>query len=253
MQNQYICKKINCMKDNSSMPQSPKQPVSKKSVMFGVLVILFGIALLLRNIGLLSDVQKEFIFSWKTILIAIGIMNLIGKEFFTGIILISIGVFFHLSHYYIFPINIRNLLWPGIIIAIGIAILFKHFRVSNKFCFNKANNEVNDYFEEVSIFGGSHKYIKNDHFRGAKITAIFGGSKINLQQVNLSPDGAVIDLNLVFGGCEIIVPPDWNVHLGVNNIFGGINDKRLPASIDSSKNIYFKGNCVFGGCEIKSY
>jgi predicted membrane protein len=235
---------------NSQDPQKPS--ISKKSLMFGVLIILFGIALLLRNFGLLTEEQKTIIFSWKTILIAIGVMNLIGKEFFSGIMLISIGMFFHLTHYYELPLSIKNLFWPAVIIAAGIVILTKHFRISHH-CRFKTADEVAEYFEDTSIFGGNNKFIKNNNFRGAKVTAIFGGSKINMQQVLLSPEGATIDMTLIFGGCELIVPPDWNIHVTPQNIFGGTNDKRILSDIDLSKNLYIKGTCVFGGCEIKSF
>lgn len=240
------------MKNFTNTSGSQKPPVSKKSIMFGIIVILFGVALLLRNFGLLNDEQKNLIFSWKTILIAIGIMNVVGKEFFSGLMLISIGIFFHITHYYELPINIKNLFWPAVIIAVGIVILTKHFRISHGCHFRKAD-EVSEYIEDTTIFGGSNKYIKNDNFRGAKITAIFGGSKINLQQVVLAPEGAIIEITIIFGGCELIVPPDWNVHLGASNIFGGTTDKRILSNIDPSKNLYVKGSCTFGGCEIKSY
>ncbi len=238
---------------NITNPQDPHKPtVSKKSLMFGVLVILFGVALLLRNFGLLSEEQKAIIFSWKTILIAIGVMNLIGKEFFSGLMFISIGMFFHLTHYYELPITVKNMFWPAVIIVVGLFIMTKHFRISHPCRFNTAD-EVSEYFEDTSIFGGNNKFIKNNNFRGAKITAIFGGSKINLQQVQLSPEGATIDMTLIFGGCELIVPPDWNIHVDSQNIFGGTSDKRILSDIDLSKNLYIKGTCVFGGCEIKSF
>ncbi len=240
------------MKNNINPSNPQKPPISKKAIMFGILVILFGVALLLRNFGVLTDEQRSIIFSWKTILIAIGIMNLVGKEFFSGMMLIVIGLFFHLSHYYELPINVKNLFWPAVVITIGVIILTKHFRISHN-CRFKTTDEVAEYFEDTSIFGGNNKFIKNSNFHGAKITAIFGGSKINMQQVILSPEGATIDMTIVFGGCELVVPPDWNVHLGSNNIFGGTNDKRILTDIDPSKNIYIKGTCIFGGCEIKSY
>lgn len=230
---------------------SNKRPVSKKSIMFGIVVILFGVVLLLRNFELLEPLHKELIFSWKTLLIAIGIISLAGKEYFSGLVLIIIGAIFHLAHYYAFPINLKLIIWPLVFIFIGIAIIFKHRKIS--FTHHKREtSEVEDFFEDTTIFGGTEKYINNNNFKGAKITAIFGGSELNLQQVELSENGAKIDVTMVFGGCVLIVPPDWNIHLGVNNIFGGISDKRLPSTIDTTKNVYINGVCAFGGCEIKS-
>lgn len=239
------------MKNDTNSTPTHKRPVSKKSVVFGFVVILFGIVLLLKNFDMLDPIYKDLIFSWKTLLIAIGIISLAGKEYFSGIILIAIGTIFHLTHYYACPVNFRLIIWPAAFILFGLAIVFKHRRLP----FNPTKrhmDSVDDYFEDTTIFGGTEKYINNHNFKGAKLTAIFGGSEFNLQQVELSENGAHIDITMVFGGCVLIVPPDWNIHLGVNNIFGGISDKRAPATIDLNKNVYIKGVCAFGGCEIKS-
>ncbi len=220
--------------------------------MFGILVILFGVFLLLRNFEMIDEPIKQFVFSWKTLLIAIGIITLAGKDYFSGVVLIAIGTVFHLSHYYEFPINFKLVIWPAAIILFGFLIIFKHKK--NTFKPSKVvKNDVEDYFEDTTVFGGTEKIINNKNFKGAKLTAIFGGSEFNLQQIELSTTGATIDITMVFGGCVLIIPPDWNIHLGVNNIFGGISDKRIPSVIDTNKNVYIKGVCAFGGCEIKSF
>lgn len=240
------------MNNLSNPAPSSKQPISKKSITFGILVILFGVILLLRNFDLIDSTFKQFIFSWKTLLIAIGIISLTGKEYFSGLMLIAIGTIFHLTSYFAFPINLKLIMWPTAIIILGLAIIFKNKKLPFKPTKIQANS-VADYFEDTTIFGGTEKLINNHNFKGAKLTAIFGGSEFNLQQIELSEAGATIDITMVFGGCVLIVPPDWNIHLGVNNIFGGISDKRIPSAIDTTKNVYIKGICVFGGCEIKSF
>jgi predicted membrane protein len=243
------------MENITNQPHNKKpKGILRKSVIFGLLVIFFGVALLLNNLDLLDKTAKEIIFSWKTLLIAIGIINLFSREFFSGLILIIIGTFFHITHYYEIPVTFVNVFWPILIISFGLIIIIKHFRTPKRnFMKSKYSEETSDFYEEATVFGGSHKFIKNDSFKGARISAVFGGSKINLQQSILSPEGAVLDVNLIFGGCELIVPPDWNIRLEANNIFGGINDKRSPSNIDTSKNLVIKGMCIFGGCEIKSY
>lgn len=232
--------------------QPQKNKSNRKTLVFGTFVILFGIGLLLSKLDILDNTTKKILFSWETLLIAIGIINLVERKFFLGLILITIGGFFQISNYYLIPITLTNVFWPIIIIIFGIAIIFKHNKFSNRnFIHKEAENT--DFYDEATVFSGSDKYIKNENFRGARITAIFGGSKLNFQQSILSPEGASIDVTLLFGGCELIIPPDWNVRMEVNNIFGGCSDKRNPTAIDPKKIIVLRGICIFGGCEIKSF
>ena len=65
--------------------------------------------------------------------------------------------------------------------------------------------------DDVSIFGGGTKIISSDNFKGGNITAIFGGSEINLTGCKLANGDQVIDVLMIFGGSTIIVPKEWNV------------------------------------------
>lgn len=104
----------------------------------------------------------------------------------------------------------------------------------------------------MSIFGGGDLNNSSDNFKGGRITAIFGGSEINLMSAIPSAEGSVIDVFLLFGGSTLIVPNDWQVKSEVSAIFGGLSDKRLTSNIQD-KQLIIKGLVLFGGLEIKSY
>ena len=66
---------------------------------------------------------------------------------------------------------------------------------------------------------------------------------------------ATIDMNCIFGGITLIVPPDWKIVSQLTSAFGGIEDKRQLDTLQdgsSQKVLYLKGKCVFGGVEIDS-
>ncbi|HWS00387.1 MAG TPA: LiaF domain-containing protein, partial [Prolixibacteraceae bacterium] len=111
-----------------------------------------------------------------------------------------------------------------------------------------------DYLDETAIFGGRNMSLVSEHFRGGKITSIFGGSKINLLYCK-PVEGCVIDVVTIFGGTKIFVPENWNVKTEVVSIFGGFEDKRgnsVISRVDQSKIVVFKGSAIFGGGEIIS-
>jgi predicted membrane protein len=114
-------------------------------------------------------------------------------------------------------------------------------------------NNLDEYFDDVAIFGGIERTVRSENFRGGKIVAIFGGSKVNLNHVTLSPGPNVLEMVCIFGGSTLMIPPDWNVKLEVISIFGGMGDKRPPMPVDMNKTLIIKGVVLFGGGELKSY
>src|SRR5674476_1280018 len=179
---------------------------------------------------------------------------------FAGIIFLSIDAFL-LARNYGF-LDWENL-WPAIFILIGISFILPWNRSPNhknhpdyeKFhnIGEEYSNSI-DYIDETAIFGGRTISVVSENFQGGKVTAIFGGSKINLRYAKPVP-GCTIDVANIFGGTKIIVPEDWNVKIEVVSIFGGFDDKRGVSIISrtgSGKVVVIKGTCIFGGGEINT-
>ena len=246
-----------------------------RTLLLALLIIGAGVFLLLESIHVIPyDLSRIFI-SWQMLLIVIGIYNLTSSQHKTGgIILIFIGGLFLYDKFYDLQFHVWNVIWPTILIIVGVSILLNHSRGKrNYFDFGKnpvvdngKADEFNDdktnfvddadTIDEVSIFSGSEKQITSKNFRGGKITSIFGGSEINLSRAELSNGRNQIEVFYMFGGSTIIVPPDWDVRIDVIAVFGGFSDKRYHQKTEGTnfnKQIVIKGLVVFGGGEIKSY
>lgn len=105
-----------------------------------------------------------------------------------------------------------------------------------------------------AIFSGVNRRMMSKNFQGGKITAAFGGADIDLTQSDF--EGVVtIQVDIIFGGVKMIVPPHWDIRTEVSNIAAGIEDKRFfrEGGVDPSKVIILKGTILFGGLEIKSF
>jgi predicted membrane protein len=108
----------------------------------------------------------------------------------------------------------------------------------------------------MSIFGGGDRVISSQAFKGGRVTAIFGGSKYNMNSAELAKGRNVIDIFTVFGGCKFIIPEDWEVKIEVSAVFGGFSDKRhirKDVPRDPSKELIIKGIAIFGGGDIVSF
>jgi predicted membrane protein len=95
--------------------------------------------------------------------------------------------------------------------------------------------------------------VNSQNFKGGKITAMFGGSEIDMRGAALAPGTQVLDIFVMFGGTHILVPPDWTVRVEVFSLLGGFGDKRysnLKVIPDSEKTLVIKGFVMFGGGEV---
>ncbi|HOW30354.1 MAG TPA: DUF5668 domain-containing protein [Bacteroidales bacterium] len=225
-----------------------------KSLIFGLLVIAAGLLLMAKNTGFLTPQVSHIVFSWEMLLIAIGVVNLFShRSVISGVILILIGGFFLLVDFYNLPFGFWNVLWPVLLILVGLSMIFGMAKWRQHSGWKNRNSSNENFFEDIAVFGGGERKVVSPSFEGAKMVAVFGGSKIDLSHCTLAPGQPMIELVAIFGGNTLIIPAEWNVKIEVFNIFGGYSDKRMPSQVDPAKTIVIKGVTIFGGGEIRSY
>jgi predicted membrane protein len=229
------------------------QDTNRRIVLAGFLIII-GILLLLRNLDLLPGLP-EYIFSWPMLFVLIGTYILLTKQrILPSLIFIGIGLYFLLPDIVGIYISHLWMLWPLILIAVGISLVLRG-RPSHDHRFHGGSKEsLLDYVDIISIFSGNEKIISSQEFKGGKITNIFGGTEINLLNARMAPGHNYIDVVTLFGGSTIIVPSNWNVKVDMVSVFGGFADKREARETSSSEPLLLlKGITIFGGGEIKSH
>ena len=219
----------------------------------GIVLIIIGIAFIGRTLGFFPYRIMHHVFSWQMILIVLGVIFISTRENkSTGWILLLIGLVFLAPDVIHIPFGVRKLFWPSILIIIGLVIIIRSTGI-NKRDTEKLNSA--DYIDDIAILGGGDKVITSENFKGGKVTALFGGSKIDLTRAKLAPGQNVIEVFCMFGGSTLIFPENWNVKVDVISIFGGFSDKRrirTDTTMDVGKEIVIKGFVMFGGGEIKN-
>ena len=222
----------------------------------GALLIIIGALLMLGNFDFIDVNISHYIFSWKSLLILLGLVFLGTKTNKTpGYILIGIGVFFWLPGFFDYNIRLHDVFWPLLLIGLGFLLINRQRSLTG----HPADNTTGEsgpsgYLDDVSIFGGGIKIIQSKSFKGGNITAIFGGSEFDLRQVEMASDFAVIDVFTLFGGTKFVIPEGWNVKSDAISILGGLSDKRVVHPGPSEgKTLVIKGLVMLGGVEIKSF
>jgi predicted membrane protein len=221
----------------------------------GVILVLAGLFLVLRNTGFFSEFIDQTIFSWPMLLVAIGLVITIGSSGgkTSGIIVMAIGAFFLMLHIFRDTIDI-NMFWPSIFIIVGVIFIFSRRRSWGPI--SPVTSSGDDYIDIVNIFSGGERQIVSDNFKGGKVTAVFGGIELDLTKAKLAEGRSELEIACVFGGATIIVPDDWFVTIEVTPVLGGFGDSRKlhpGRTVDPSKQLVIRGAVVFGGGEVKSY
>jgi predicted membrane protein len=232
------------------------QETNKRVVLAGFLIVI-GIFWILKNLDIIPDIIPHYLYSWEIIFVLIGLFILLTRRaIIPGLIFIAIGLILILPDIPRFDFIQLWMLWPIILIAIGMSLLLQNRVHDDKSRPHRSGESKEDYLDDLTIFGGGERLITSQNFKGGKITAIFGGSEINMLGAKLTKGDVYIDIVYVFGGGTLIVPEDWNIKVDMVSIFGGFSDKRtiMPESDNKEGSIlYIKGFALFGGGEIKSY
>jgi predicted membrane protein len=231
-------------------------------ILAGLFVIFFGSVFLAHQYGINTP---DGLLSWKSFLIAAGIVSLVRHNFrhFAGYAMIGIGATFLLDDYYPQLIDTKLIL-PIIVILFGVVMIGKATNLfgskkkrSRKHVIFDEDNVItgDDFIEATAIFGGVKRNVTSKNFRGADITTVFGGTEINLTKAEIKGP-ITINSRTAFGGVTLIVPSNWQVRSDVIAIFGAVEDQRGAAGdnqIDDNMVVTLEGTCVFGGVEIQSY
>ena len=216
----------------------------------GVILIIAGLLLVLKNMNFLSHYLTRIIFSWPMLLIVIGLVLLRKpKDRTAGWIVFGVGCFFLLPYLFGEYIDIYKLFWPAVFIIIGIVLITsRHGKRERSYM------SSDDYIIVSTIFGSNQRKVTDTAFKGGKVSSVFGSTEIDLRNATLAPGTNELDVTCVFGGINILTPENWNVVIEVSPFLGGFEDSRRPLStveIDTSKQLKIRGVVIFGGGEVK--
>lgn len=257
-------------------------------IVFGLVLILIGLFMLSFSAGIFPEAWRPVFISWQMLLIVIGMIQLFKLHVIPGLTLIILGNFFlvpRISRVYPeswwFGENFVQTYWPMLLIAFGILIVLaiilkpRYFRQGENCRRNEARRkkrgekweDADEYRERTRqaygkdgmveydlLFTGAEQVFLDPVFRGGEINVVFAGITLDLRKTTLQEGESFLEISTVFGGANIIVPPEWRIEVRNHSILGGFNDKR-PAPLgvveDDTRKLVIIANCILGGGEIQ--
>lgn len=229
---------------------------SAPTVIFGLLIISVGTFLLLDNLGVLY--ARDYLLYWPIALILLGILKMLEPSGPAGRVawglVALVGVLLLLDNLDIIFFRLWDL-WPLILVLIGFGLLrgsllgrargFFHERAS-------AAGPGDATINVSAIAGGSSVSNASDGFQGGSITAVMGGTKVDLRSAAIKEIEARLDLFTVWGGIELIVPKSWELEIRLSPILGGIEDKTHHPGVPGAPRLVLTGTIVMAGVEVKN-
>lgn len=218
-------------------------------IIWGLVLVAAGVLFGLNAVGVTN--VKVFFDGWWTLFIIIPcFVGLFTDRNKTGnLIGLLLGVILLLCCQDILDFSaIWKLVLPVVVVIIGFSLIFGGFGFRGR-RFEVKNNSGN-VSSGFAAFSGKTMKFDGEVFRGAEITAVFGGVKCDLTNAVFEGD-TVINATAVFGGVDVIVPAGVNVKVRSDSLFGGVSDRNRVNTDGNPYTVYVNATCIFGGVDIK--
>ena len=229
---------------------------------FGLGIILVGFFMLMNSMNILPFGPIVSRFWLPTLFLGIGAL-LLSRSRGTdgnvgGLFFILLGSLFFLSRLNFWNISFGKVIGPAILMWIGISLLMKRRfgpermgrpRRSGGFGMDQTTDS-SDFIHGTAVLGGFNRKSSSQQFRGADLTAIMGGGKLDLRDAKMATDEAVVEVFTVMGGMELQIPADWVVEQNFTPILGGFEDKTRVAPGSTVKRLAIHGTTIMGGISV---
>ena len=217
--------------------------------LLGVFIILVGILLLLEQTLVIPNFSS-MIFTiltkfWPLLFLFFGSKLLIQKSYTPGIILFILGVALLSSN--LFNWNFFAILWPVIIIAIGMSMFFRKEEVSER---KRNESSKEKSISETVIFWELKKKVDTKDFKGGEVNVAFGDLQLDLRDVEVAKDGAKIHLNCAFGDVDVFVPKNCRVKTSGSVVVGEWKPEIKERDV-SKPVIEITGSVLFGSVKVR--
>lgn len=212
---------------------------------------MLGLLFLLDNLNVF-EADRILDYWFPGLLMIAGAIKLLqskdGGGTTVGALFFVVGLLILLDDLNFFIVDLWDF-WPVLLVAGGLLIIWRGF--SRERVVARAGASA-DSVSGVAIFGGFKRSLASQDFKGANLTAFFGGCEIDLRDASMSAPEATVDVFAFCGGIDLKVPEDWVVELKVLPVLGGAEDKtRQPTGI-MGKKLVVRGTAFMGGVTVKN-
>ena len=232
--------------------------MKNKNIFWGLFFIVIAGLIVVKQSGYLAGVTTlnlvVTLFLIPIILKSCIRLNFAGIFFPISILGILFAEELGITNFVPFPILITALF-----LSIGFSMLFgKHEKwreghfctIGNTEGFEEVvDTEDDDVVNFRVTFGDSIKYVNAKNLKQANLSCSFGALKVYFDNATVSPEGAVINVDMSFSGVELYIPREWKVINGIEATLAGVEEK-YKRNGDETVTVKLAGRAQFSGIEI---
>jgi predicted membrane protein len=241
--------------------QRQRNPMSSR-VVVGVVIVAIGAILLVGNLGWF-DARHMLRILWPLAFVAAGVAMLRDSEQQRSRpwawVFITVGLWIFADKIGWVHFNVWELIVPGILLFVGGTLVWRAMSEQRQIEDTEANKRHPALGAEQAEFVRSFAFMSycdlhpvSHPIRGADLTAVMGGIRIDLRDTPMQGEQIAIDVFAFWGGIEILVPPDWIVSSKVSTLIGGFVDSRRPSKVVPNKTVVVRGFNLMSGIEVKN-
>lgn len=218
----------------------------------GLILVCIGTVILLDHMGYIPLDRMWRL--WPVLLIISGTVQFFYRANRpTGAVMIVIGALFLGNNFGLIRLN-WNDMWPLVLIGAGVALIWSRLEVPRMQAAQTGDPSMANAY---AMFGGVERRISANNFKTGDVSAIFGGVELDFRSADIEGEEAVLYVEAVFGGIEIVVPDRWTVIYEGQSVFGGFSDETRPPlpevpGAPPEKRLILRGRAVFGGITVKN-
>lgn len=238
-----------------------RDPLFPTRLLVGIWIIAMGAIFLAGNLGWI-DSRHVFRLFWPLLFVLVGtgmVSQHNGRRANRwGWVFITVGIWVFADKIGWVDINFWQIAFPVALLALGGMLVWRAFNAPRLDLPGRgampdgAADDRAEFVRSFAVMSGTELRPVSRPFRGADLSAIMAGIKLDLTDARMDGDTAAIEVFAFWGGIEIYVPPDWTVTSRVATLMGGFIDKRRPTSTIATKTLVITGFVVMSGIEVKN-
>lgn len=236
--------------------RSPRDPLFSTRMLVGIWIIALGAILLAGNLGWI-DSRHIFRLFWPLLFVFIGtgmVMQPDRRASRGGWIFIIVGSWIFFAKLGWIDVDFWQIAFPLALLSLGGMLVWRALRgprIEN-IASTHEQSEHAEFVRSFTVMSSTELRPVSRPFRGADLSAVMAGIKLDLTDARMEGDSATIEVFAFWGGMEIYVPPDWTVTSKLATLMGGFIDKRRPTSTVPTKTLVITGFVVMSGIEVKN-
>lgn len=145
----------------------------------------------------------------------------------------------------------KLLIGTGVVLATGVA-LYHACVIKKGKEFEATLNNSPESMDESVLYGGKMKAYKDQTMQDSRIGAFFGGMQLDFSDAVTTKDHYRMDISIMNGGLNIIVPDNFKLKIVDTCKFGGIADHTVCVDPDNSVALSVFADITCGGLNFEN-